>query len=84
LKHASGFLQQKVAERIDARYTPKLTFVLDKGVKNSLEVSRILDELTSREDSAVDPASPGEEVAPSDEAAADPEPSGGAAASPDA
>lgn len=45
LEHASGFLQQKVARRIETRYTPKLRFVLDKGVKHSLEVSRILSEL---------------------------------------
>ena len=45
LEHASGFLQQKVARRIETRYTPRLRFVLDKGVKHSLEVSRILGEL---------------------------------------
>ena len=45
LEHASGFLQQKVAHRIDTRYTPRIRFVLDKGVKHSLEVSRILGEL---------------------------------------
>ena len=42
LANASGFLQQRIAERIDTRYTPRLQFVLDKGVKNALEVSRIL------------------------------------------
>jgi ribosome-binding factor A len=46
LQSAAGFLQQKVADRIDTRYTPRLTFVLDKGVKHSIEVSRILDELS--------------------------------------
>jgi ribosome-binding factor A len=45
LKNAAGFLQQKVARRIDTRYTPRLTFLLDSGVKNSIEVSRILDEV---------------------------------------
>ena len=45
LQHASGFLQQKVAKRVDTRYTPKLKFVLDQGVKRSLEVSRLLNEL---------------------------------------
>jgi ribosome-binding factor A len=45
LEHASGFLQQKVARRIETRYTPRLHFVLDKGVKHSLEVARILREL---------------------------------------
>lgn len=42
LQHAAGFLQRKIADRIETRYTPRLTFVLDKGVKNSLEVARIL------------------------------------------
>ena len=42
LQNAAGFLQKKIAERIETRYTPRLTFVLDKGVKNSLEVDRIL------------------------------------------
>jgi ribosome-binding factor A len=45
LQNASGFLQQKVGKRIDTRYTPRLKFVLDKGVKHSIEVSRILSEL---------------------------------------
>lgn len=49
LQSASGFLQQKVARRIDTRYTPVLTFVLDKGVKHSLEVSRMLGELLPHE-----------------------------------
>src|SRR5436309_3224488 len=45
LQNAAGFLQKKIAERIVSRYTPRLTFVLDKGVKQSLEVSRILREV---------------------------------------
>jgi len=45
LQNAAGFLQKKIAERIETRYTPRLTFVLDKGVKNSLEVDRILREV---------------------------------------
>ena len=52
LKNAAGFLQQKVAKRIDARYTPRLTFVLDKGVKHSIEVSRLLGELLPEEKEA--------------------------------
>ncbi len=45
LNNASGYLQRKVANRIDTRYTPKLQFVLDEGLKYSLEVTRILDEV---------------------------------------
>jgi ribosome-binding factor A len=42
LQSAAGFLQSKVAKRIDTRYTPKLTFVLDQGIKKQIEVSQIL------------------------------------------
>jgi ribosome-binding factor A len=45
LTSAAGFLQTMIAKRIDTRYTPKLQFVLDQGVKRSIEVSRILGEL---------------------------------------
>jgi len=42
LQNAAGFLQTKVAKRIDTRYTPRLAFVLDLGVKRSIEISQIL------------------------------------------
>ena len=45
LNNASGFLQRKVANRIDTRYTPKLQFVQDEVRKHSLEVTKILDEV---------------------------------------
>ena len=49
LRNAAGFLQQKVAQRIDTRYTPRLMFELDRGVKHSIEVSRLLGELLPSE-----------------------------------
>ena len=49
LQHSAGFLQRKIADRIETRYTPRLTFVIDKGVKNSLEVMRILREVLPKE-----------------------------------
>jgi ribosome-binding factor A len=45
LQNAAGFLQTKVAKRIDTRYTPRLVFVLDLGVKHSIEISRILQDV---------------------------------------
>ncbi len=42
LESARGFLQAKVAERLDTRYTPILKFVVDRGVKLSIETSAIL------------------------------------------
>lgn len=49
LQNSAGFLQKKIADEIDMRYTPRLTFVLDKGVKNSLEIARILSEVLPKE-----------------------------------
>ncbi len=44
LKHAAGFVQSKLADRLQTRFTPVVTFVLDKGVKNAIEVSRLIRE----------------------------------------
>lgn len=49
LQNSAGYLQQKINERIDTRYVPKIKFVLDQGVKNSIEVTRILDEVLPKE-----------------------------------
>lgn len=45
LRNSAGFLQKKVGNRIDTRYTPRIKFVLDKGAKNAMEVTRILNEV---------------------------------------
>jgi ribosome-binding factor A len=47
LSSAAGFLQRKIANRIESRYTPKLEFVLDQGQENAREVARILEDLAS-------------------------------------
>jgi ribosome-binding factor A len=44
LKHAAGFVQSKLAKRLQTRYTPVINFVLDHGVKNSIEVTRLINE----------------------------------------
>ena len=45
LESAGGFLQRKVADRLDTRYIPHLRFVIDKGVKHSLAVAQILEQV---------------------------------------
>jgi ribosome-binding factor A len=45
LESARGFLQAKLAERVQIRYTPILHFHLDQGVKRSIEASRLLREV---------------------------------------
>jgi ribosome-binding factor A len=50
LQSAAGFLQARCAKRIDTRYTPRLEFLLDQGVKKSIEIARILSEVLPREE----------------------------------
>jgi ribosome-binding factor A len=55
LQSAAGFLQQKIAKRIDTRYTPRIMFELDMGVKKSIAIARLLDEVLPEDsDEAVD------------------------------
>ncbi|MFM9115958.1 MAG: 30S ribosome-binding factor RbfA, partial [Planctomycetota bacterium] len=56
LQNAAGFLQHKLSDRIDTRYTPRLLFVLDQGVKKSIAVSQLLKELLPPQDTSPTPA----------------------------
>src|SRR6266545_4800507 len=48
LKSAAGFIQTKLADRLTSRYIPHVTFVLDEGVKKSVEIARIIREENER------------------------------------
>ena len=64
LRHASGFVQAKLAKRLQTRFTPVIRFVLDQGVKNSIEMTRLINEALApkappAEDEAVSPGQAG-------------------------
>ena len=44
LRHSTGFLQAKLAKRLQTRFTPVIEFVLDEGVKKSIEMTRLINE----------------------------------------
>lgn len=44
LRHAAGFIQSKLASRLQTRFTPVVKFVLDEGVKKSIEMTRLINE----------------------------------------
>jgi ribosome-binding factor A len=73
LKSAAGYVQTKVADRLTTRFVPHITFVLDEGVKKSIEISRLLAEEKAR----------GGLSGPDDETAADRIPGAPAPGSPD-
>lgn len=57
LQNAAGFLQSRIADRIDSRYVPRLTFEISKGTKNAMEVGELLAKLR-REREAEEAARP--------------------------
>ena len=58
LKHSAGYVQSKIAARLETRYTPTVTFIRDDGPKKSVEMSRLIKEALaqSRPESQPSPA----------------------------
>ncbi|OYP35701.1 30S ribosome-binding factor RbfA [Rhodopirellula sp. MGV] len=50
LQHSAGFLQSKVANRIDTRFTPKLQFELNRGMENAMVVGELLNKIRRERD----------------------------------
>ena len=59
LKHAAGFVQSKLAKRLQTRFTPVIRFELDQGVKKSIEMTRLINEALGQ--GAPAGAAPGED-----------------------
>jgi len=75
LRSAAGFLQSRVAARLQTRFTPVLSFRRDDSVKKSIEMSRLIDDTLAadRAWSATDDRDPipaGEDPAPPSSSAA--------------
>jgi ribosome-binding factor A len=64
LKASAGFIQSRLAKRLTTRFVPHVTFVLDEGIKKSLEIARLIKEANdldaatkaARDDQPADPA----------------------------
>lgn len=56
LEAARGFIQSKIADRLQTRNTPVLRFVIDRGVKQSVETSRILKGVSPETETPTDDA----------------------------
>jgi ribosome-binding factor A len=76
LNRAAGFLQARVAARLQTRFTPILSFKLDDSVKKSIELERLIDEAVASDHRRLD--APGEGIT-----AAAPEKTGCGEAEPD-
>src|SRR5436305_10552545 len=67
LKHAAGFIQSKLAARLQTRFTPQVQFVLDQGVKKSIEITRLINEALAQQP----PADRGPEASDREDGSAD-------------
>jgi len=65
LEAAAGYLQTKVNRRVEMRYTPRIQFKLDQGVKHSLEVARILKEVLPEDEPVEEADEPDERLSDS-------------------
>ena len=71
LRHAAGFIQSKLARRLQTRFTPVLHFVLDQGVKHSIEITRLINEALAPATPTPEEAALPPEVPPADGMAAE-------------
>jgi ribosome-binding factor A len=74
LRSARGFIQSRIADRLELRYTPILTFILDPGVKLSTEASAILRHALAPAASEPHPADDGDAADGPVDASAAPDP----------
>jgi len=52
LRNSAGFLQSKIAKRIDTRYTPRLHFELNRGAENAMVVGELLGKIRREREQA--------------------------------
>lgn len=57
LRSSAGYLQQKISKRIDTRYTPRIRFELDMGVKKSIAIAKMLGDVLPAEEAPPETAS---------------------------
>ena len=50
LSNAAGFIRKRVAEKLNLRHTPEITFVLDDSIAYAMRMHRLIDEV-NRSDS---------------------------------
>ncbi|HBA68131.1 MAG TPA: 30S ribosome-binding factor RbfA [Lachnospiraceae bacterium] len=49
LKSAAGYIKNQLAREINLRNTPEITFIMDQSIAYGVNMSRLIDEVNSRE-----------------------------------
>lgn len=50
LKAATGYIRSQIAQRLNLRITPELTFIVDDSVAHGAHISKLLNSITFSED----------------------------------
>lgn len=50
LESAKGYIRHELAERLNLRNTPELTFVLDRSIERGVEMSKLIDEVMAKDE----------------------------------
>lgn len=61
LRSSAGFIRRKLAENVNLRNTPQITFVLDQSIEYGVRMSKMIDEVTRKDDGAQEENGEGEE-----------------------
>jgi ribosome-binding factor A len=54
IRSATGFIRKQLAERINLRQTPSLTFLLDDSLEHGMKISKLIDEANKPKESGAD------------------------------
>lgn len=54
LKSAAGFIRSQLAERLNLRVTPELTFIYDHSVQHGAHIAQLLNEIHATENTIAD------------------------------
>ena len=60
LKSAAGYIRSTLAKELNMRYTPELRFIMDDSIEYAINMSRMIDEVTAKDNEAR--AARGEEI----------------------
>lgn len=50
LKSAEGFIRRQLAQKLNLRNTPEITFVMDQSIEYGVNMSRRIDEIVGKEE----------------------------------
>ena len=53
LKSAEGYIRRELAHTVNLRNTPEIRFILDKSIEYGVHMSKIIDEVTAKDDENV-------------------------------